>query len=206
MEMKREKICESGFWTAKKRYATLVWDEKGVRFSEPELMATGLEIVRTSTPKVVKAYLRELLTIILQEPSKISDYIKEVRKKFYAEPVEAISTPTSANNLMKYDNGNGTVAPKCPAHVRGAILFNKFFGTAMTSIKEGEKIKYVYLKMPNPIQSDVVSFIRKFPKKLLPYVDYSLQFDKKFGDVAASLCKTLNVESKKECVSLDDLF
>ena len=49
-------------------------------------------------------------------------------------------------------------------------------------IQNGEKIKFLYLKKPNIIHENVISFIQEFPKELNldKYIDYDLQFEKAF--------------------------
>ena len=49
-------------------------------------------------------------------------------------------------------------------------------------IKECDKIKFVYLKQPNPFTSNVITFITKIPKefKIHDFVDYETQFEKVF--------------------------
>ena len=51
-------------------------------------------------------------------------------------------------------------------------------------IKNGEKIKFCYLRSPNPIHENVMSFILRLPQELglEKYVDYDLQFEKSFLD------------------------
>jgi DNA polymerase elongation subunit (family B) len=78
-------------------------------------------------------------------------------------------------------------AKGCPIHARGALLYNhhiknKKLGEKYNVINNGEKIKFILLKKPNPIHENVISFINDFPVELglLPYVDYDTQFDKAF--------------------------
>ena len=49
-------------------------------------------------------------------------------------------------------------------------------------INEGDKIKFVQLKEPNPIRDKVIAFPVKLPKEfnLHKYVDYDSQFNKSF--------------------------
>ena len=49
-------------------------------------------------------------------------------------------------------------------------------------IQEGEKIKFIYLKTPNPIKENVIGFFQEIPKELNldQYVDYKIQFEKSF--------------------------
>ena len=72
-------------------------------------------------------------------------------------------------------------------------------------IGNGEKVKFLYLKKPNIIQENVVSFIQDFPTELGldKYIDYELQFDKSFVEPLKAILdaidwnveKTVNLES-----------
>jgi DNA polymerase elongation subunit (family B) len=72
-------------------------------------------------------------------------------------------------------------------------------------IQNGEKIKFVYLKKPNIIHENVISFIQEFPKELNldKYIDYELQFEKAFLEplrvildiIGWNVEKTANLES-----------
>jgi len=72
-------------------------------------------------------------------------------------------------------------------------------------IGNGEKVKFLYLKKPNIIQENVLSFIQDFPHELGldKYIDYDLQFDKSFVEPLRAILnaiewdveKTANLES-----------
>jgi DNA polymerase elongation subunit (family B) len=49
-------------------------------------------------------------------------------------------------------------------------------------IQEGEKIKFSYLKQPNPMKDMVISYPNRLPPEfgLQEYIDYDLQFEKAF--------------------------
>ena len=93
--------------------------------------------------------------------------------------------------------------------MRGALLFNHYINKNKLSnkyslIKNGEKIKFCYLKKPNTLHENVISFIQEFPKELDldKYVDYDLQFDKSFVEPVKAILdaigwnveKTVNLE------------
>jgi DNA polymerase elongation subunit (family B) len=65
-------------------------------------------------------------------------------------------------------------------------------------IQNGEKVKYIFLKKPNIIQENVISFIQEFPKELGldKYIDYDLQFEKSFIEPLRTILDTIewNVE------------
>jgi DNA polymerase elongation subunit (family B) len=89
--------------------------------------------------------------------------------------------------LHKYTGDNGRPKKGAPYHVRGAINYNLFLKTRglenkFPPIQEGERIKFVALREPNPTGDRVISFIDELPTelKIEKYVDYDTQFEKSF--------------------------
>ena len=93
--------------------------------------------------------------------------------------------------------------------IAGALLFNHYvkakkIDNKYSLIGNGEKVKFLYLKKPNIIQENVISFIQDFPRELdlEKYVDYDLQFDKSFVEPLKTILdaigwnveKTVNLE------------
>ncbi len=182
--VKREKICESGIWIAKKRYALMILDNEGLRLKEPKFYVTGLEIKRSSTPKLVKDALEKCIKIVLSgTESELKNYTSEFKKKFMEESLENISIPCGVNGLSKYNGKDKGV----PQHVKAAILYNRMINERGISgkyapITEGGKMKRLYLKIPNPCKSDVIGYNTKLPVEfgLHDYVDRNIMFEKTF--------------------------
>jgi DNA polymerase elongation subunit (family B) len=211
--MKRENIAERGIWTAKKRYVLNVWDSEGVRYAEPKLKIMGIEAVKSSTPAPCRQMIKDALKIIMTKTEDdLISYIDSCRKKFYALPPEDISFPKTANNINKYKSFSGIYEKKCPIHVRGVLLYNHYIKNKKLNnkypiINNGEKIKYCYLKTPNTIHENVISFIQQFPKELNlgKYVDYELQFEKSFIDPLKTILHCIGWGIEKT-TTLDSLF
>ena len=188
MQMKRENIAERGIWTAKKRYILNVWDSEGVRYEEPKLKMMGIEAVKSSTPAPCRTLIKNALKLIMNgTEDDVIDFIEKSRTEFKKLPPEDISFPRSASNVEKYRAVNSIYAKGTPIHIRGSLLFNyyvkkKKLDNKYSLIGNGEKVKFCYLKLPNPIHENVMSFIQDFPKELElnNYVDYDLQFEKSF--------------------------
>ncbi len=211
MVMARENIADRGIWTAKKRYILNVWDSEGVRYEEPKLKMMGIEAVKSSTPAPCRQMIKDGLKVIMSgTEDEMIEYIENCRKEFFSLPPEDIAFPRTVSNVDKYKSVNSVYAKGTPIHARGALLFNHYIKKSKLTqkyslIKNGEKIKFCYLKRPNPLQENVISFIQKFPLELNldKYVDYDLQFGKSFleplkiilNSIGWSAEKTVNLES-----------
>jgi DNA polymerase elongation subunit (family B) len=188
MFMKRECIAERGIWTAKKRYILSVWDSEGVRYEEPKLKIKGIEAIKSSTPAPCRDMLKESFKIMMSgTEDDVISFIDKCREKFKTLPPEQIAFPRSASDVRKYTSSSDIYIKGTPIHVRGALLFNHYIKKNKLTgkyslIQNGEKIKFVYLKKPNIIYENVISFIQDFPKELNldKYIDYDLQFEKAF--------------------------
>ena len=210
MFMKRENIADRGIWTAKKRYILNVWDSEGVRYEEPKLKMMGIEAVKSSTPAPCRLLIKNALKLMMNGTEEdVIDFIDESRKQFKKLPPEEIAFPRTASNVQKYKAHSTIYAKGTPIHIRGALLFNHYVKTKKLDnkyslISNGEKVKFLYLKKPNVIQENVISFIQDFPRELglEKYVDYDLQFDKSFVEPLKAILdaigwnveKTVNLE------------
>ena len=188
MIMKRENIADRGIWTAKKRYILNVWDSEGVRYKEPKMKIMGLETARSSTPQYFRDKLYAAFKIIIGKTNdELISFINDVRTETRERPYEEVAFPRGVNNLEKYRHRTNIYTERTPIHVRGALLYNHYVKKHKIEnkhplIQEGEKIKFMYLKTPNPIHEDVISFFGDLPEEfgLEKYVDYKTQFEKSF--------------------------
>jgi DNA polymerase elongation subunit (family B) len=204
MQMKRENIAERGIWTAKKRYILNVWDSEGVRYEEPKLKMMGIEAVKSSTPAPCRKMIKDGLKLMMNgTEEEVIDFIDQCREDFKKLPPEEIAFPRTASDVRKYYSSSSIYAHKTPIHIRGALLFNyyikeKKLTNKYSLIANGEKVKFIFLKKPNIIQENVISFIQDFPKELGldKYIDYDLQFEKSFVDPLKSILNSIgwNVE------------
>ena len=213
MQMKREGLSNVGIWTAKKRYILNVFNNEGVQYAEPDLKVMGLEMIKSSTPSVVRVKMKETIKILVNgTEDDVQDFIAEFRKQFKGLPAEEISFPRGINGLRKYSNSVTMYEKGTPIHVRGAILYNHNLKELKLEkkyplIQEGEKIKFVYLKTPNHFKEDVVSFPSRIPKEfeLDNYIDYDVQFDKTYLEPIKVILDCMNWKPEKTN-SLMDFF
>jgi len=213
MIMKRECIAERGIWTAKKRYILSVWDSEGVRYEEPKLKIKGIEAIKSSTPAPCRKMLKKSFEILMGGTEEdMIHFIDECREEFKSLPPEQIAFPKSASDVRKYYSSSTIYSFKTPFHIRGALLFNHYIKeknltNKYSLIRNGEKIKYIYLKTPNIIRENVIAFIQEFPKELGldKYIDYELQFEKSFIDPLKSVLNVIGWNVEKT-VNLDLFF
>ena len=213
MQMKRENIADRGIWTAKKRYILNVWDSEGVRYDEPKLKIMGLEAVKSSTPAPCRQKIKDALKIVMTKTEdEMIAFIDNFRKAFNQLPPEEISFPRSINDVNKHKSSSTLYCKGTPIHARGAILYNhlikeKKLDKKYAKIQNGEKIKFCYLKLPNPIRENVISYIQEFPKEfgLDKYIDYDLQFSKAFLEPMKVILDAINWRVEKT-VNLESFF
>ena len=213
MQMKRENIADRGIWTAKKRYILNVWDSEGVRYTEPKLKMMGIEAVKSSTPAPCRKMIKDCLKIMMNgTENEVIDFIENARKEFKQLSPEQISFPRSASDIQKYKSSSTIYSKGTPIHVRGALLFNHYIKEAKLTnkyslIQNGEKVKFIYLKKPNTIHENIISFIQEFPKELNldKYIDYELQFEKAFLEPLKIILDSIGWNIEKT-TSLENFF
>ena len=188
MFMKRENIADRGIWTAKKRYILNVWDSEGVRYEEPKLKMMGIEAVKSSTPAPCRRMIKDALHLMMSGTEEdVIKFIDDSRVQFKKLPPEDIAFPRTVSNVNKHKSTSTIYAKGTPIHARGALLYNHYvknkkLDNKYSLINNGEKIKFCYLKKPNWIHENVISFISDFPSELDldKHIDYELQFEKAF--------------------------
>jgi DNA polymerase elongation subunit (family B) len=213
MQMKREGLSNKGIWTAKKRYILNVYNNEGVQYNEPDMKVMGLEMIKSSTPAAVRSKMKEAIKLMISGTQEdIHKFIADFRSEFRTLPVEDISFPRGLNGLKTYADTVTLYKKGTPIHVKGAILYNHYLKAKGLDkkyqvIKEGEKLKFTYLKSPNPLKDTVVSFPNRLPKEfeLQQYIDYDLQFSKSFIEPIKIIldCMGWTVETTN---SLDSFF
>jgi DNA polymerase elongation subunit (family B) len=213
MVMKREAIADRGIWTAKKRYILNVYDNEGVRYAEPKLKIMGIEAIKSSTPAPCREALKEMFKVIISgSESDVQRNIESFRTYFKTLAPDQIAFPRGITNLTKFRDKTTIYKKGTPIHARGSLLYNKLLmDKSLTKqynkIQNGEKIKFIYLRTPNSIKEDVISFSDYLPEEfgLHRYIDYEKQFSKTFLDVIEPILSAINWNSK-EIATLDEFF
>jgi len=213
MVMGREVIADRGLWTAKKRYILNVHDNEGVRYAEPKLKIMGIEAIKSSTPAPCREALKEIFKVIMHSSeSDVQKSIEHFRQYFRTLEPNDIAFPRGITNLTSFQDRNTIYRKGTPIHARGGILYNKLIddlslGKRYNKINNGEKIKFIYLRTPNPIKENVISFLDYLPTEfgLNKYIDHETQFQKTFLDPIEPILDAIGWSSK-EVSTLDEFF
>jgi len=213
MEMKRESLADKAIWVAKKNYILNVYNSEGVAYAKPKLKMMGISAIRSSTPSACRAKIKEAINLIMTESeNELHKFIEKFRVEFKALSVEDIAFPRSVNGLKEYADAAHIFKKGTPIHVKGALVYNHLLREMNLTkryqeIKEGEKIKFVYLKQPNIYNNNTLAFLSGIPKQLdaEQYIDYDLQFEKSFLEPLDIILSSINWKSEK-VESLDCFF
>jgi DNA polymerase elongation subunit (family B) len=214
---KREAIASAGMFIAKKRYALLVQDLEGVRFTEPKLKIMGLETARSSTPMIVRNKLKDCIKIILTKtPDELRKYVDEFYNEFMKLPIEDIASPRGVKGVRQYTDHTSIYSKGTPIATKAALLHNAYvkklgLDKEIPPVKENDKIKFVFVNVPNPYgmcgRDAVIGFIGKAPVQfnLEKYVDRKKQFEKTFNEPLDNILKAINW-SINEQLTLESFF
>ena len=213
LKYKLEKICSNSIFVAKKRYALNVYSNEGVVYNEPKIKVTGLQIIQSSTPALVRKALKECIKFILdEEKDQLQSFVASFKRKFFDFTPEEISYSRGVNGIGKYQDSVFLYKKGTPIHVRGSIIFNNSIKEYKLDhdyefIKDGDKIKFCYLKLPNPLKENVLAFPEKIPDKLNihNYIDYGTMWDKAFIEPLKSITDIIDWDLEKRN-SLEDFF
>ena len=185
-QIKQEYVAKSGLWIAKKRYAQWVIFKEGKPTDKMDIK--GLDVVRSSFPTDFKTIMKETLWCILKEKTKTetSDVIFEFKKNIQNSNVLNVMKNSGVKEISKYIKGRKVFTGYklgTPAHVKSAINFNDMLTqlkTDITDIKDGEKVKWGYLKN-NPYGFDTIA-LRGYedPPEILKFVNTYIDRDKMF--------------------------
>lgn len=213
MKMKREALADKAIWTAKKRYLINVYNNEGVEYAKPEMKIMGLEAIKSSTPNACRGKIKEAFRVILdKDEAAVIEFLEKFREEFKALPVEDIAFPRGTNDLGKYKTKEGIYSKGTPIHVKGALVYNyhlldRKLEKKYQTIKDGDKIKFIYVKEPNPLQCGVISFLDSIPKEfdLQRHLDYNTQYEKSFLEPVKIVLDAINWKHEKRN-SLEDFF
>ena len=187
MYMDREVLSvRGGVFVAKKKYFLAVDDLEGKRYKEddPYWKITGMEAIKAGQyPEHIRNELKEIIKLICmtRDEKVVQDYIKGLKERFWNWSPEDIAFNSAVNNIQKYIGPSGP-RKGTPITVRAAYTYNQYIKNKRIiaeEITDGEKIKFLYLRVPNDAMSNVIGF-KDFSviKDLKDKIDINLQWEK----------------------------
>ena len=212
MDMKRESIGP-GIFFGKKNYVMKVYDSEGIRYSSPKTKIVGHEAIESATPDFFQQKMEEMLLMMFENNKHILfDFESETKREYMNQSIDAIAKVQSVSEIDKWVEGDGTKSG-CPAHVKGSILYNRLIkemgiDNKYAKIREGDKIKVLSLKMPNPYGVNRISFPDQFPEEfsdIKMYIDRETDYRKNFVDPMERSINVLGYSFHNQ-ITLEDLF
>ena len=200
----RETVSSAGIWMVKKRYACLMIDKDNIRYDvngKPgKVIAMGLDLKRSDTPKIVQTFLSEILLDALVEKSEneIIQKIKEFKSQFEDMKPWHQGKPTGVNKISYYrakieETNNlrlkGHTLPnvRVPSQVSASLAWNRLKEMNMDKhampIIDGQKVIVCKLKETNNNTLKVIAYPVDITR--LPDWFTSLPFDSE--DMMASI-------------------
>ncbi len=188
LRMKREALALQGIWIKKKRYILQIYDNEGVRYSEPEIKIMGHEAVKSSTPEICRNKLKEIFKVIFNgTEDDVLNFIDTFKKEFYNLSFDSVASPSSVNGIADYYHPTLLYSSGTPMHTKGAIVYNNYLkerglDKKYDPIRDGDKIRCCYILLPNPVKEKCLSVPSSLPAELdlEKYIDYDMQFEKTF--------------------------
>ena len=139
-------------------------------------------------------------------------FVESFRNQFEALPPEDVAFPRSVKGIAKYSDATMLYKKGTPIHVKGTIIHNNLLKQHKLTkkyqiIQEGEKIKFSYLKTPNPVGDTVVSMGNTLPAEfgLHEFIDYDTQFEKTFLDPLKDILNCVGWDYEKR-YTIDNFF
>lgn len=127
----REMVADRSLFITKKRYAVNIIDLEGKRLDVDgkigKTKATGLDLKRSDTPKVIQDFLLEILNKILSgvQRDDVIEHIRAFKYQFMERPGWEKGSPKRVNNLTKYGAAEAAQGKaNMPGHVRAAMNWN----------------------------------------------------------------------------------
>ena len=135
-EFELETVSYAQICIKKKKYLKGYAFVKGKYYDTPKVSGTGIELVKSTTPKLCRTILTDLMNSLMFEydEDKKTEYymmfnhkLAEYRKQFYQAPIEDISQSIGVGDYNKYvidDKDVLELGKQCPVSVQAIARFN----------------------------------------------------------------------------------
>lgn len=188
--MKREVVADKCVFVGAKHYAMRMLFKDNKRCERKnELKINGLDIIKSTTPSVLREHLTEFLRYILNsEYDKLKKDMREVKKMVLGDiDIDSIAKISTISSPMdNYIGDDGLPIKGTPQHIKASIYYNRFIdeqNISLDEINNDDKVKILYLRTPNPLgqEIDAIAYKNEYPKykefkALEKYVDRTRMF------------------------------
>ena len=135
-EFELETVSKAGIYLKKKKYLKGLLFNKGKYLDHPKVSGTGIELIKSTTPKLCRKILSDLMESLMFEFDEknreeymleFNDKLNKYRKEFYNAPIEDISQSVGIGNYKKYVVNDTTMlelGSQCPVSVQAIARFN----------------------------------------------------------------------------------
>lgn len=189
-----ETVSEATLVQKKKKYLKALSWCKGKWYTPSQITGVGIELVKSTSPKVAKEIITDLTYSLIYEAGTMSkdEYylyfnskLAKWKKKFYAADIEDISQSIGVGDYKKYvidDTDNLIFEKKAPVSVKCAARYNYLAhqnGHDEMKILSG-KIKYYNIRLGNghKAQTDYFGYPAGELPTWAPTCDKAIQWEK----------------------------
>ena len=213
LKMQNELVGDKGLFLGKKKYAiNMLQKDKTVYLDNPKLKITGIEVVRTSTPQIIREELKKAIKVFFEDSNReaLFEFTNEMKKKFDTMEFIEVAFPRSVSSMANYTiDSKGVPIAVRAAHVYNQALKDNNLLDKYRQIYPGDKVKFAYIKAPNIIGSNVIAcpddvMPDEFSKKF--EIDYDLQFTKTFEAPLEKIFIAMDWSTNQAVTSLEDFF
>ena len=160
-EFELETVSYAQICIKKKKYLKGYAFVKGKYYDNPKVSGTGIELVKSTTPKLCRTILTDLMNSLMFEYNEDnkSEYIMlfneklaDFRKQFYQAPIEDISQSIGVGDYKKYvidDKTSLVLGKQCPVSVQSIARYNYLAhkNGEDNKIQYSGKIKYYNIRI-----------------------------------------------------------
>lgn len=164
-EFELETIVQSQIVVKRKKYLKGYAFVKGKYYDTPKVSGTGIELVKSTTPKLCRTILTDLMNSLMFDYNEehkeeyilqFNNKIQEYRKEFYKAPIEDISQSIGIGDYKKYiidDKESLILGKQCPVSVQAIGRYNYLAhkNGEDNKIQYSGKIKYYNIMVGNKV-------------------------------------------------------
>lgn len=187
---KRENICSTGLYQAKKRYILHIKD-KGDDAPIPcdYIKPVGVELVKSTMSDEIKKMIKNIIVVMLNTKDRLKtiEAYRKVYETFKTMPEGEIAFRSAIKTYDKYaPQAIGfSKAKRTPVAVAGAIYYNNLLKeynltNQYETLKAGDRVRWVYCHPANHYNIQNIAFADTIPKE---FKDISADYDKMFKTI-----------------------